>query len=144
MSRSAPKHLGCCCGSSPFCYPGQKQGGFSASLLQQWEWRGAERWDGFLLCVGRALLPQQSAVLLFMVTMDGVCESLVGPVLGRAMHYPMVVGRGGSVQEGDGGFGGVHLPALELCLCLNSSSLQGACQFCADFPGHRLETLCWH
>ena len=50
--------------------------------------RGAEGWAGFLFPVGRALLPQQSAVLLFMVTLEGVCESLVGTVLGKLMHYP--------------------------------------------------------
>lgn len=55
-------------------------------------------------------------------------------------------GRQGEEATGRGRLflAGVHLPAPELCLCLNSSSLQGACQFCADFHGHRLETLCWH
>lgn len=38
----APKHLGCSCGSSPFCLPGKERSGFSASLLQQWGGRGAE------------------------------------------------------------------------------------------------------
>lgn len=44
----APKRLGCCRGSSPFCSPGRKQGGFSASLLQQPGGRDAEGWAGFL------------------------------------------------------------------------------------------------
>lgn len=59
---------------------------------------------GLLFLVGRALLPQQSAVLLFMVTLAGVCETLVGTVLGKVMHYPMVVGRGRRPQEGEGWF----------------------------------------
>jgi len=82
-----PKHLGCCCGSSPCCYPGKKRGGFSASLLR----KGKE-------------------------------------TAGRGRLF----------------LAGLHLPAPELCLCLNSTSLQGACQFYADFHGHSLETLCWH
>ena len=97
----APKHLRCCCGSSPFCYPGKKQGSFSASLLQQRGGREAEGWSGFLFLVGKAPVPQQSAVLLFMGTVEGVCE-MVGTVMGKGMHYPVVAGRGRRPQEGEG------------------------------------------